>query len=73
MGKKEEEKTKAKENDKTKKKIKNKEKFNILNKIKEIFKNDRIVYLTNILTYVALGMSTLLATLIIAGRKLKKN
>ena len=55
MGKKEE-KTKIKENNKTKNKIKNKEKFNILNKIKEIFKNDKIVYLTNILTYIALGV-----------------
>lgn len=55
MGKKEE-KTKIKENNKTKNKIKNKEKFNILNKIKEIFENDKIVYMTNILTYIALGV-----------------
>ena len=67
MGKKEEEKTKVKENNKTKNKennkTKNKEKNKkkyidtiILDAIKNIFKNDKIVYLTNILTYVALGV-----------------
>ena len=59
MGKKEEEKTKVKENNKTKNKEKNKKKYIdtiILDAIKNIFKNDKIVYLTNILTYVALGV-----------------
>lgn len=68
MGKKEEEKTKAKENNKTKNKEKNKKKYidtiilaaikNVfkIDTIKNIFKNDKIVYLTNILTYVALGV-----------------